>query len=384
MEMWQFIDNMRIFYITDIVLDDHSAPSIHIDAICTHLEKLGHDVTLYAPRAQGFTRCPYRVVRIPTTRFLLSLVYQPQLKLRLLFDSLRRRPAMFYVRHSHLLVIPTLVGRLLGIPVVLEVNGILEQDAVHINQTLRSRVLLGAGIFAVLERWNARLSTGLIAVTKGIKEYFVSRYRIYPGKITVIQNGVDTEAFKPQPQSQPRSGTRIGYIGSLHAWQGVRYILEAAQLLPSVHFFIIGHGEELPALEAFIREHALTNVELQPPIAHDAVATAINSFDICISYPLKFRDGATSPFKVYEYLACGKPVISSDLVSMRAEFGEVLAYAKAESAESLAETIAQLIENESERTVRGAQGRAFVEKDHSWQSVAQKIIALARREVRPH
>lgn len=384
--MWQFIDDMRIFYITDLVLDDRSAPSIHVDALCTQFAKLGHEVTLYAPRVEGFKRHteappPYSIKILWSPRFLLSLFFQPRLLFTLWRDIRTARPDVVYARHSHLLIVPGIIGKLFKIPVLLEINGILEQDAQHINQTMRSRILLAVGIFAVLEKVNAKFATRLIAVTDGIKEYFIVRYGIEPEKITVIPNGVDTEAFLPQPQ--PRSGTRIGYIGSLHAWQGVRYILEAAQLLPTLQFFIIGNGEERPALESFIREHVLTNVELQPPIAHDAVATAINACDICISYPLKFRDGATSPFKVYEYLACGKPVISSDLVSMREEFGDVLTYAKAESAESLAETIAQLVKNESERTVLGAKGRAFVEKDHSWQSVAQKIIALATGKVEP-
>ncbi len=397
---------MRILYVTDLVLDNRRAPTIHVDAICRNFAVLGHGVTLYAPSVGELRADVYRIVRIWAPRFLLSIFYQPQLLFRLLGDLMKideirgagkaapeaynlygegdtgipqRSSSRFslntilYVRHSHLLVVPALLGWFFRIQVFLEVNSILEQDARHINHTWLSRILLASGIFAFLERLNARLATKIIAVTPGIKDYFTAHYDV-SDKIAVVPNGVDTDFFKPLQHTNDI--LTIGYIGSLHAWQGVKYIVEAANKLPQYRFVIIGGGEEQPPCESYIREHNLTNVELRPSITHDKVPEAINSFDICISYPLKFRDGATSPFKIYEYLACGKPVVSSDLKSMREEFGDILAYAEAENAESLARTLKKLIDNPAARSAAGEAGRAFVENGRSWKSVAGKIIAL--------
>ena len=88
---------------------------------------------------------------------------------------------------------------------------------------------------------------------------------------------------------------------------------------------------------------------------------------------MRFRDGATSPFKVYEYLACGKPVLSSDLASIRSEFGDVLTYIEPESAVALAEAIRNAAVD-PQLGPRAQAGRRFVETGHSWQAVASAII----------
>lgn len=378
---------MRILYCTDIVLDERLAPTIHIDAICSNFAALGHEVVLFVPRDERNTEVSplYAVKVIQSPRFLLTLWYQPRLFFWLVTEMLSNRPNLLYVRHSHLLIVPTIVGRVFGVPVFLEINGILEQDARHINQTLRSRLLLATGIFSFFERINARLATRIIAVTEGIKQYFVAQYHVAQERIAVIPNGVDTDFFRPMSRDEARrkiglenDAMYVGYVGSLHEWQGTRFLVEAAKNMAqnNTRFMIVGSGEEKPFLESYIHEHKLTNVELRNAIPHDEVPLYINSFDICISYPLKFRDGATSPFKVYEYLACGKPVVSSDLAGIRAEFGDVLTYAKAEDTESLAKAIRELIDNPERRSAAGTAGRVFVEKDHGWRSVAQKIISL--------
>lgn len=372
---------MRIFYCTDLVLDEAAAPAIHVRAICDQFARQGHEVILFAPKIGTSTpQSTYEEVRIPTPRTLLSLVYQPQLLVRLFIRGLRTRPDVFYVRHSHLLIVPTIVGFLLRIPVVLEINGILEQDATHINQTFRSRVLLASGIFSFLERMNARAASLLIAVTEGIKDYFVTRYAVNETRIAVIPNGVDTDVFRPLPKDEARrvlgldaTSWYVGYVGSLHEWQGVRFLLEAAKLLrdeKQIRFLIVGKGEEALWIKERIREYDLWNVEMRPPVSHEEIPRYVNALSVCISYPLKFRDGATSPFKVYEYLACDQTVISSDLASVRSEFGGVLTYVEPESAASLAEAIRKTALSPEARSG----GRQFVEQGHSWQAVAAEIL----------
>ncbi|OGG59810.1 hypothetical protein A2765_04455 [Candidatus Kaiserbacteria bacterium RIFCSPHIGHO2_01_FULL_56_24] len=374
---------MRIFYCTDLVLDDTGAPAIHVRAICDQFAGHGHDVVLFAPRFRTAPHAAYEEVRIPTPRTLLSVFFQPQLLVRLLTRALRTRPDVLYVRHSHLLIAPTIAGFILRIPIALEINGILEQDAIHINQTLRSRVLLRTGMFSLLERMNAHAASLIVAVTDGIKDYFLTRYAVPAEKIAVIQNGVDTDAFQLQPQDEARRaleldahGWYVGYVGSLHEWQGVRFLLEAANLLRDekhIRFLILGKGEEAPLIESRIREYGLRNVEVRPPVSHEYIPQHINAFDLCISYPMRFRDGATSPFKVYEYLACGKPVLSSDLASIRSEFGDVLTYIEPESAVALAEAIRNAAVD-PQLGPRAQAGRRFVETGHSWQAVASAII----------
>lgn len=375
---------MRIFYCTDLFLDQTAAPAIHVSAICDQFAKQGHEIILFAPKIGiSLSQSAYEEVLLPTPRTLLSLVFQPQLLLRLFTRSLRTRPDILYVRHSHLLIVPAIVGFVLRIPLVLEINGILEQDAMHINRTFRSRVLLASGVFSLLERINAHAASFCVAVTEGIKEYFVTHYGVRAEKIAVIPNGVDTDLFRPQPQEEARRAVGldaeswyVGYIGSLHEWQGVRFLLEAANILRDekhIRFLIVGKGEELPLIESRIRDYGLQNVDIRPPVPHGEIPVFVNALNICISYPMAFRDGGTSPFKVYEYLSCAKPVISSDLASIRSEFGDVLTYVAPESGVALAEGL-KMAAADSELSSRTQGGRRFVERGRSWQAVADEIL----------
>ncbi len=381
---------MNVYYITDIVLDNTTVHTIHITEICTGLVALGNSLTLYAPSTTKFqpTDRKYYVNFILTPHWMLSVFYQIHLFFRLCHDVFAHRPDVMYSRHSQHLFVPALVGRLFKIPVILEVNGKLIEETSHIANSKFERAMLLAGALRFLESFNFKLASAVIVVAAGIKNYLVQIYDINSNKITVIPNGVNTKFLTPLPVVESRvkigldeRAVYVGYIGSLHVWQGLRFIAEAARLVcaqrPNVKFLIVGDGDEAGYLSSFIKDAGLEQkIELRPAVSHELVPTYINALDICLSYPTKFRSGATSPFKVYEYLACGKPVVSSDIAGMREEFGDAVAYAAPESPEALASALISLIDDKGKRNHLGVVGRAFVEQGHSWKAVARQTMAV--------
>lgn len=82
----------------------------------------------------------------------------------------------------------------------------------------------------------------------------------------------------------------------------------------------------------------------------------------------------TSPLKLFEYMASGKPIIASDLPSSREVLTENMAhFFRPDDPESLTNTINEVITNISEADKRARQ--AFVEvAQYSWASRAQKIV----------
>jgi len=109
------------------------------------------------------------------------------------------------------------------------------------------------------------------------------------------------------------------------------------------------------------------------------------ALDICLCYPTRFRENTTSPFKVYEYLACGKAVVIADLAGMREAFGDVVAYAEPEAPAALAEQIGRLVADSAERERLGAAGLAFIRAEHTWARVAERLVGVAESalEARP-
>jgi glycosyltransferase involved in cell wall biosynthesis len=378
---------MNIFYVTDEMLDERSAETVHIDAISKNLVALGHQVTLYAPGSATFHEDKAYPLRYIDARGpLFSPAFQLGLFRSLRRDARKSRPDIIYVRHNHLLFVPALVSRLTRIPLVLEVNGRIVEEAGLIDHSFLGRLLLASGIVKLLDSFTSRTAATLIVVAPAIRDYLMNAYDIPADKIAMITNGVDIGLFAPSTRAVGGPLT-IGYIGSLYPWQGVRSIVAAAatvlELRPDVRFRIRGNGSDKVWVEAFVRENDLErSIEIMPAVAHDTVPRYVNELDICLCYPSRFRDGATSPFKVYEYLACGKATIVADIGGMRQEFGDSVAYAEPESPHDLARAIIALIDDMDARSRLGIRGRAFVEDGHTWRAVASKIADLCARIAR--
>jgi len=384
-----------IYYVTSGILDAYKVSTIHIDEICTNFAKLKHKVVLYAPLPGSFKQPDsYQIKYCSSSRFRLIFFFQIRLFLQLLVDTFRNKPWIIYVRYNELLFVPVLIGKIVGIPVVLEINGLPIEELRRIDRTLLTRILLALGVIDFIEFINVKLASGMIVVTPGIKKYFVEKYILDQQKISVIANGVNTKLMSPLSAAESRSKLGldesvlyVGYVGSLLPWQGLRFMAEAALRVcaehPDVNFLIVGDGEEADYLSSFIKKNGLEKrIEMRSSVSHDLVPYYINAMDICISYPDKFRNGVTSPFKIFEYLACAKPVVSSDIAGIREYFGNVLCYAEPESSESLASVLLSLIENKAVRDYLGLNGRKFVVEGHSWELVTKQILDYCQKIIK--
>ena len=100
--------------------------------------------------------------------------------------------------------------------------------------------------------------------------------------------------------------------------------------------------------------------------------------DVCVS-PLLKEAGERSPVKVFDYLACGKPVIMSDV----AETGKIFEDSSAvtliptEDEGSLSQSILQLIADDALRAKMGKKGREFVNLKYSRIKIAEKAESIA-------
>jgi glycosyltransferase involved in cell wall biosynthesis len=105
----------------------------------------------------------------------------------------------------------------------------------------------------------------------------------------------------------------VCYIGSVFEWFNERLVAEVAAKRLDIRFRIVGPvRRRLPVLGR------MPNVELVGPIAAHDVPRELSSCDLMI---VPFRSGplatATDPLKVYEALAAGRAVLSTDLPQVR-------------------------------------------------------------------
>jgi glycosyltransferase involved in cell wall biosynthesis len=197
-----------------------------------------------------------------------------------------------------------------GVPWILETNALLTEEA----SRERSGVVL-TGLSRRLEQRAYQECTALIAISQALADRLVADMGVPREKIAVIPNGVDVHRFDPARVSTPRSARAftVLFVGSLASWQGLDVLLRASALVPEVNLTIAGDGPDRAALVALASQLHITPRFLGR-VSPDDVPALIASADVCYSGHSAFR----SPLKLYEYMAMGRPVISSAVPDAKA------------------------------------------------------------------
>jgi len=107
----------------------------------------------------------------------------------------------------------------------------------------------------------------------------------------------------------------IVFVGNLAPWQGVETLLEVAPLLlreiRNIRFLIIGDGILKKTLEAKVNTLGVCRSLCFYRNGHSQRnSTIYHIADICVLPKRRLKSGY-SPIKLYEYMACGKPVVAS-------------------------------------------------------------------------
>lgn len=132
--------------------------------------------------------------------------------------------------------------------------------------------------------------------------------KIKPCKL--IRNGCDFIKFNSSVSKFKRSRPTAGYVGAISSWFDVEILIGAATALPDWDFLLVGATTDFDtsAMKDF------SNIKFIGEKPYTEIPSWVASFDVCmIPFRLTSLTKATNPVKVYEYLAAGKPVVSTPL-----------------------------------------------------------------------
>lgn len=269
-------------------------------------------------------------------------------------------------------------------------TSLLEVNAPLIEEQAAWRELPLPRVAQRLASWLFRHADGLLAVSPGVADW-LGGFAGATSRIEVVPNGVDLARFAPRDPDCTAAGPApaqrpitIGFVGTLKPWHGLPTLIDAwARLRASgvdARLLLVGDGPERETLTAGLRSLGLAaHAELTGAVAPDRIPALLARMDIAVApYPPR-DDFYFSPLKLYEYLAAGLPVVCSrvghlDQVIRDGHDGLLF---PAGDAAALATTLARLAAAPGLRKRLGRNGRERVEKGHSWDSVAQRILALA-------
>lgn len=231
-----------------------------------------------------------------------------------------------------------------------------------------------------------RLAEGYATISRGLAEDLSTRLGPRPD-VVVIPDGARIDPGRQYAPLHAERATRvIVYVGHLYRARGVDVLLEALARLPRTRAVIAG-GHPAEADLGRLRELAATlgvadRVTFTGMIPRKDVPALLADADVLVMpyFSTPVIERYSSPLKLFEYMAAGKPILASDMASVR----EVLSdgvnarLVPPANADALAAGIANLIEDRAlaDRLAR----KAFEDvQAYSWDRRAEHLEALFER-----
>lgn len=387
---------MRIAYPDPHPVPNSAPESLQILQTADALAGLGHEVFVITPDPDGQTD-PAAVLGRPAATSL-RLVHMPDLRKRWWMPSrsnkafqvqsaawLRRNPVdALLVRNIKLA--DALLRDPICPPLFFETHEIFAQTfrEEHPRPDFRRRKKL-----RLLEQREARVyrrSRGLLVLT----ELLAQDVRLHYGTTVPIQvapDGVDLASARTAAFLRPTGSTTVAlYLGSLHPWKGVETLVRAAALGSGWELWIAGgNAQRIAEISSLAKSVGVgERVRMLGPVAPAQRFALIGRADICL-LPLTRTSIAsryTSPLKLFEYMAMGKPTVVADLPSIREVLhdGEQALLVAPDDPAAMAAAMARLT---ADPELRGRLGRAAaaLAPSYTWERRARRIAQFMAGEL---
>jgi glycosyltransferase involved in cell wall biosynthesis len=221
------------------------------------------------------------------------------------------------------------IARRLNVPCICEVRD-LWPEAIFMFNKAKERSILGKILIAG-EYWIYRNADALIFTKEGDIDYIKERKwdignggKVDLGKCHYINNGVDLAAFMKaikenviDDEDLNADKFNVVYAGAIRPINNIGNILDAAALLKDeidIQFLIYGDGTEREMLQKRVINESLTNVKMKGYINKQFIPYVLSKASVNIlNYSQTQYNWArgNSSNKLFEYMASGKPIIST-------------------------------------------------------------------------
>lgn len=278
-------------------------------------------------------------------------------------------------------------AQLTRLVVFLRKLGLLRCKLVHDVRTVPVREDQGKSyrIYSGALKFARRHFDGVTTISEPLRDEICREFGFSPDVISVWTSGVDLEHFRPQDSLDLRRELGLDdkfvvfYHGAVSAKRGVIELAQAVQYLgdiPGVRLLIVGGGNQWMKLRAEVMQKKLDQVILKPGVPYAQIPGWIALADLCV-VPLPDHPWwrVSSPLKIMEYLAAGKPILLTEMKAHRAvipDDDDAFYVARAE-AEVFAEGIRRAIAERGRFAEMGERGRRKAEADLTWEKQAKVL-----------
>ena len=337
---------MKILYVSQYFPPEMGAPAARAAELARHWVKDGHEVTVLT----GFPNHPTGVVPPEYRNRFRRLVMREQVDgvsvLRTwLLPFPNRKPYERMLNYSSFCLSSAVTGifaprpdvliatspqllvglsgwwlaRTKRVPFVFEVRDLWPESLAAVGVgSQRSPLNRSLGAIA---KFLYKHSDHIVVVTPAFREYLIEQWKIPPAKLSIVENGVETDSFRPQaavPELRQKLGLEgkfvVGYVGTMGMAHGLETVLEAARklevVLPDVCFLMVGEGADKERVMNLARAQSLGNLCFVGQQPRESVPEFICACDVCLVLLKKTEVFKTViPTKLLEFMSCARPVI---------------------------------------------------------------------------
>ncbi len=267
--------------------------------------------------------------------------------------------------HSHLYFssnLAALFGRRHEIPVVVTNHGLVSQTAPRWIQRLYNPTV-GKFTFETADR--------ILCYTETDKQRLEKRG--IDTEVSVVPNGIDCSWFTP---SADEPDDRLLFVGRLKEGKGPQYLLEAfgelANDYPAYSVELVGDGPLRDDLEGQAEALGIADqVTFRGEVPNDELPAL---YADSRAFVLPSRSEGL-PRTVLEAMACGRPVVTSDLPQLRPLVEDVGYTFETGSVEGLADALETVLDADDDRLAAyGTRARKRVETSYSWQDTVEQTV----------
>jgi glycosyltransferase involved in cell wall biosynthesis len=402
------------------------APAARVSELARHLIGLGHQVTVltaFPNHPNGvvppeysakFRRCVYRewldgihvvrtwLVPLPNRKpHERILNYTSFCLSSCLVGIFLHRADVIIATSPQLLVGLTgwWLGRSKSIPWILEVRD-LWPDSITASGVGKQASFLTRSLRA-LSGFLYHSCDHVVVVTPAFKDELITKWKVYSEKISVVENGVETDLFMPHGDTDEVKSAMglngrfvVSCIGTLGLAHGLSIVLQvAAQLrngFPEILFLFVGEGADKKRLIEASRYQGLDNIRFQPQQPRENIPAIIRASDLCLVL-LKKADvfKTVIPTKMLEFMACGRPVILGvdGQAHQLIEKAQAGVFIEPENPEALIKALIRLYHDADLRETLGHNGRQYI-LDHLsreqtakvYTSVLEKLVSKWKKK----
>ncbi len=218
-----------------------------------------------------------------------------------------------------------------------------------------------------------------------IEEEFSTTFKNYE----IWSSGVNTGRFKPAGNA-PDSNEPflLFYHGSIYAHRGLEEMVESVETLAEpyrekIRLIVVGTGGGLKNLKLISQSAAQPSiVEYKGFVPYEKIPAEISRADCCICpLPNYLQWNVSSPLKLLEYLACGKPAIITPIPAHTDALNKerFIVWTEGHQASDFQRAIIYAFENRKALRNEAADAPRFIASRYSWDILAERFIAYLEK-----